>query len=66
MNTFEFGDKVRHKTNNDYNTHPMDVMDTDESKILCSYFERIEKIMKEKWFDETELDLISKAEGGFI
>ena len=66
MQTIELGDKVRHKTNNDYNTHPMDVMELEESKILCSYFDRNEKTMKEIWFEKTELDLISKAEGGFF
>lgn len=65
MQTIEFGDKVRHKTNNDYNSHPMDVMDTDENKILCSYFDRIDKTTKEKWFEQNELEIVQKIEGGF-
>jgi hypothetical protein len=66
MKTIEFGDKVRHKTNNDYNAHPMDVMDTNKNNILCRYFDHIEKTTKEKWFKETELNLISKTDGGFF
>ncbi|EKB48196.1 hypothetical protein [Cecembia lonarensis] len=66
MNSIEFGDKVRHKTNNDYNVHPMDVMEVDENKVLCSYFDRIEKTIKEKWFNYSDLELISKTEGGFF
>lgn len=65
MQPIEFGDKVKHKTNNDYNTHPMDVIDIEESKILCSYFDRIEKTMKEKWFEQDELEIVQKVEGGF-
>ena len=65
MNTFEFGDKVSHRTNNAYNTIPMDVINVDESKIPCAYYDRLEERWKEKLFDETELNLISKVEGGF-
>ena len=66
MHTIELGDKVRHRTISDYNAHLMEVMETDENKILCSYFDHLDKTTKEKWFEETELVLVSKAEGEFF
>jgi len=44
----------------------MDAMEIDENKILCSYFDSIDKTTKEKWFDDADLELISKTEGGFF
>ncbi len=66
MNKIDLGDKVRHKTDNTFNALQMEVKEMEESKILCDYFDNTEKVMKEKWFNENELELIQKAEGGFL
>ena len=66
MKTIEFGDKVMHKTDNKYNAFQMEAKKIEEGKILCDYFDNVEKKTKEKWFDENELELVQKAEGGFI
>jgi hypothetical protein len=66
MNTIDIGDKVRHKTDNKYNALQMEVKEIEEGKILCDYFDYIGNNTKEKWFDENELELLQKAEGGFI
>jgi hypothetical protein len=66
MNTIEFGDKVRHKSDNKYNALQMEVKEIETGKILCDYFDNTEKVMKEKWFNENELELVQKAEGGFF
>jgi len=66
MNTIDTGDKVRHKSDNKYNALQMDVKDIEESKILCDYFDNEDKTTKEKWFAKDELELVQKAEGGFL
>jgi len=66
MKTIDIGDKVRHKTDNRYNALLMEVKEIEEDKILCDYFDNVEKKTKEKWFDENELDLVKKTEGGFF
>jgi len=66
MNTIDLGDKVRHKSDNSYNALQMEVREIEDDKILCDYFDNTEKLMKEKWFNENELELVQKAEGGFL
>lgn len=66
MNTIDLGDKVRHKSDNSYNALQMEVREIENDKILCDYFDNTEKLMKEKWFNENELELVQKAEGGFL
>lgn len=66
MNTIDLGDKVRHKSDNSYNALQMEVREIEDDKILCDYFDNTEKVMKEKWFNENELELVQKAEGGFL
>ena len=66
MNTIDLGDKVRHKSDNSYNALQMEVREIEDDKILCDYFDNTEKLMKEKWFNENELELVQKAEGGFF
>ncbi len=66
MNTIDFGDKVKHKSDNSYNALQMEVREIEDGKILCDYFDNTEKLMKEKWFNENELELVQKAEGGFF
>lgn len=66
MGTIEIGDKVRHKTDNKYNALQMEVKEVEGEKVLCEYFDFKDKTEKEKWFDENELELIQKAEGGFL
>lgn len=66
MRTMDIGDKVRHKTNNKYNALQMEVKEIEDGKILCDYFDNADKNTKEKWFDEDELELDQKAEGGFF
>lgn len=65
MGTIDIGDKVRHKTVNKYNALQMKVQEIEDGKILCDYFDYADKSEKEKWFDENELELIEKIEGGF-
>ena len=62
----DIGDKVRHRTDNNYNALQMEVKEVGEGKILCDYFDYKENVSKEKWFDESELELVTKAEGGFF
>jgi len=66
MNTIDLGDKVRHKSDNSYNALQMEVREIEDDKILCDYFDNTEKLMKEKWFNENEIELVQKAEGGFL
>lgn len=66
MNTIDLGDKVRHKFDNSYNALQMEVREIEDDKILCDYFDNTEKLMKEKWFNENELEVVQKAEGGFL
>lgn len=66
MNTIELGDKVRHKSDNSYNALQMEVREIEVDKFLCDYFDNTEKLTKEKWFNENELELVQKAEGGFL
>ena len=66
MNTIDLGDKVRHKSDNSYNALQMEFREIEDDKILCDYFDNTEKGMKEKWFNENELELVQKAEGGFL
>jgi len=66
MNTIELRDKVRHKSDNSYNALQMEVREIEVDKFLCDYFDNTEKLTKEKWFNENELELVQKAEGGFL
>lgn len=66
MNNIDYGDKVRHKSVEDYNVLLMTVTDIEEDKILCEYTDRNERITKEKWFDKDDLEVVQKSEGGFI
>jgi hypothetical protein len=66
MNTIDIGDKVRHKTDNIYNALQMEVIEIDKGRILCNYYDCNEKKEKEKWFNENELELVQKVEGGFL
>ena len=66
MTTIDIGDKVRHNAENKYNAIQMEVKEIEEGKILCDYFDNVEKITKEKWFDENELEFVQKADGGFF
>ena len=65
MTTIDIGDKVRHKTDMVYNALLMEVIDIEEDKILCDYTDNKDKQIKTKWFNENELELAQKAEGGF-
>ena len=65
MTTIDIGDKVRHKTDMAYNALLMEVIDIEDDKILCDYTDNKDKQIKTKWFNENELELAQKAEGGF-
>lgn len=65
MSNIDFGDKVRHKTNQDYNALLITVKDTEGDKALCEYTDIKDRTLKEKWFDKEDLELVQKAEGGF-
>lgn len=65
MANIEFGDKVRHKGNNDYNVFLMTVTEVEDDKVQCRYYDK-GQISKEKWFDIMDLELVEKTDGGFI
>lgn len=66
MRTIDIGDKVRHKTDNNYNALQMEAKEIENEKILCDYFDNSDKCTKEKWFKINELELVQKTEGGFF
>ncbi|MBS1640864.1 MAG: hypothetical protein JST94_00860 [Bacteroidetes bacterium] len=67
MYQIEIGDTVRHKTNQLYNRLPMTVIEIDEDKIYCNYFDNHEQTDKKSPpFSANELELIKKVDGRFV
>ena len=66
MNNIDFGDKVRHKTDNKFNAFLMTVLVIEGDKFTCQYVDMYTHETKTAEFTETEIELVEKAEGGFI
>lgn len=60
------GDYVRHTNQLINGGLRMTVEDTNDNSALCSYFAGVEQIHKTEWFPFTDLELVQKADGGFI
>lgn len=66
MNNIDFGDKVRHKTDNKYNAFLMTVEEVENDKFICQYVDMHTHETKTAEFTENEIELVEKADGGFI
>lgn len=65
MTNIEFGDTVRHKSNNIYNFSLMTVTgDVEDGKVKCRYYDK-GQVSKEELFDIVDLELVEKTDGGF-
>lgn len=62
----ELGDKVRHKTDETYNTQVMDVIGVSESQCKCLYYEKQDAAPKEKWFNRNDIQWVSTPEGNIL
>ncbi|WP_316817300.1 hypothetical protein [Pedobacter nyackensis] len=64
-NLIEAGDRVRHKNPLINGGLETTVIDAENGKALCGYFDQ-ELTHKESWFEFSDLHLISKSDGSFF
>lgn len=62
----DIGDKVSHRTKDEYNGLLMTVKDIEEYKAYCEYYEYSTKELKDNWFNFEDLDIRVKNDGGFL
>jgi uncharacterized protein YodC (DUF2158 family) len=64
--TIEEGDYVRHKNPLINGGLQMTVEDVKDDQAQCSHFGGVELVHKTDWFPFEELEIVTKADGGFI
>ena len=65
MTPIKSGDYVKHRTLFVNGGLAMNVIDVEEGKALCEYFDGAEQIHKQAWFSVDDLEVVTFGDGGF-
>ena len=65
MIAIKTGDQVKHKHQIINGGLAMNVLEIENEQALCDYFEGVEMIDKQKWFDIKDLEIVIYGDGGF-
>ena len=65
MTSIKVGDKVRHRYRPLNGGLAMNVLNVEDERAYCDFFEGPELINKQDWFPFEELELIIYGDGGF-